>query len=111
MSVYPCTIKCSVANSAHWQTLAMEYHPDYMQMWKLDKDTWVRIGNKVTFTDNTIPPTLRTVPRKAVKPLYWYVGSLFFSYGKTPIREDQITNSTFEVDWFHYHPIKKKSLK
>lgn len=95
----------------NWQTLAMEYHPDYMQMWKLDKDTWVRIGNKVTFTDNTIPPTLRTVPRKAVKPLYWYVGSLFFTYGKTPIREDQITNSTFEVDWFHYHPIKKRSLK
>lgn len=90
-----------------WQELAMEYHPDYLQMWKLDGNSWVRIGNKVTFTDNSIPPTLRTVPKKAVKPLYWYVGSLFFTYGKTPIREDQITNSTFEVDWFHYHPLKK----
>lgn len=90
-----------------WQTVGMEYHPDYLQMWKLDGEQWVKIGNKVVFTDNTIPPSLRTVPKKAVKPLYWYVGSLFFTYGKTPIKEEQITNSSFQVDWFHYHPLKK----
>lgn len=91
-----------------WQMLAMEYHPDYLQMWKKDNGKWVKIGNTVKFTDNDIPPSLRTVPKKAVKPLYWYIGSLFFTYGKTPIREDQITNSSLIVDWFHFYPFKKK---
>ncbi|WP_366182547.1 hypothetical protein [Flavobacterium ovatum] len=90
-----------------WQTLGMEYHPDYMQMWMLDGNQWVEIGNKVTFTTDDTPPTLRTVPKYAVKPLYWYLGTLFFTYGKTAIREDQITNSSCEVDWFHFHPMKK----
>lgn len=90
-----------------WQILGMEYHPDYLQMWKKDGDKWVKIGNIVNFTDDDTMPTLRTVPKKAVKPLYWYMGSLYFTYGKTPIREEQIRNSSFQVDWFHFHSLKK----
>lgn len=90
-----------------WQTLGMEYHPDYIQMWKLDGNQWVKFGNTVSFSDDDKIPTLRTVPKKAVKPLYWYIGSLFLSFGKPDISEEQITNSTFEVDWFHFHSLKK----
>ncbi len=90
-----------------WQTLGMEYHPDYLQLWQIDGDTWVKIGHKVTFTENDVPPSLRTVPKKAVKPLYWYIGNLFMPHGKTKITEEQITNSTLELDWFHYHSLKK----
>ncbi|WP_111708271.1 LamG domain-containing protein [Lutibacter citreus] len=92
-----------------WQILGMEYNPDYLQMWKKDGEQWVKIGNKVTFTNNGEIPSLRTVPKKAVKPLYWYIGNLFMPHGKTEIQEDQITNSTLEVDWFHFYPLKKNS--
>lgn len=94
-----------------WQTWGMEYHPDYLQMWKKDENGWVRVGNKITFTNNEMPPSLRTIPEKAAKPLYWYIGNLFLPQGKTEIQEDQITNSTFEVDWFHYHPLLKSVMK
>lgn len=91
-----------------WQTWGMEYHPDYLQMWKLEGDQWVKVGNTVTFTDDSVTPTERTVPKKAVKPLYWYLGNLFLPHGRTEIQEDQITNSTFEIDWFRYHPLAKE---
>lgn len=89
-----------------WQTWGMEYHPEYLQMWLLDGDKWVKVGNLVKFSDNETMPSLRSVPKKAVKPLYWYIGNLYMPHGKTEIQEAQITNSTFEVDWFRFHPIK-----
>ncbi|WP_109830913.1 LamG domain-containing protein [Reichenbachiella versicolor] len=91
-----------------WQTWGMEYHPEYLQMWYLDSEEWVKVGHRINFSENDVAPSLRTVPNKARKPLYWYLGNLFLPQGKTPIQEEQITNSTFEVDWFHYHPLKTK---
>lgn len=90
-----------------WQVLGMEYHPEYLQLWQIDGDEWVKIGHKVFFTDNDVTPSLRTVPKKAIKPLYWYIGNLFLPHGKKAITEDDITEATLEVDWFRFYPIKK----
>ncbi|MDO6736353.1 hypothetical protein [Wenyingzhuangia sp. 2_MG-2023] len=89
-----------------WQTLGMEYHPEYLQLWQIDNGEWVKIGHRVVFTNNDVKPSLRTVPKKAVKPLYWYIGNLFMPQGKTKVTEDQITDCTFLVDWFHFHKLK-----
>ncbi|MDO6801341.1 hypothetical protein Q4595_02655 [Wenyingzhuangia sp. 1_MG-2023] len=89
-----------------WQTLGMEYHPEYLQLWQIDNGEWVKIGHRVVFTNNDVKPSLRTVPKKAVKPLYWYIGNLFMPQGKTKVTEDQITDCTFLVDWFHFYKLK-----
>lgn len=89
-----------------WQTLGMEYHPEYLQLWQIDEGKWVKIGHKVTFTSNDVAPSLRTVPKKAVKPLYWYIGNLYMPQGKTKVTDDQVIECTLEVDWFHYHELK-----
>lgn len=92
-----------------WQTWGLEYHPEYLQMWKKDGDTWVKVGHTVIFTDNDIKPTLRTVPRQALCPLYWYIGNLYMPQNTDkPIREEEITNSTLQVDWFHFYPFAKE---
>ena len=96
-----------IGRSGHdqWQVWGMEYHHDYLQMWKKDGEDWVKVGNTIVFTEDEIIPSSKTVPRKAVKPLYWYIGNLFLPHGNTEIQEEQISNSTFEVDWFHFHPV------
>jgi len=92
-------------NYDQWQTWGIEYHPEYLQMWLLDKGTWVKVGHTVIFTENDIKPTLRSVPKQAVKPLYWLIGNLYMPQNtNVPIKEEQITNSTLEVDWFHFYP-------
>lgn len=99
-------------NFNEWQVWGMEFHPEYLQMWKKDNDIWVKVGHTIIFTDKDIKPTIRTVPRHTVHPLYWYLGNLYMPQNKKiPIREEQITNSTLEVDWFHFYPLKKSSEK
>ncbi|WP_033194542.1 LamG domain-containing protein [Ochrovirga pacifica] len=90
-----------------WQTMGMEYHPDYLQLWLVDEGEWVPVGHRIHFTDNNVKPSLRTVPKKAVKPLYWYIGNLYMPQGKAAVTEEQITECTFEVDWFHFYDLKK----
>jgi hypothetical protein len=94
-------------NHDKWQTWGMEYHPDYLQMWEKEYGKWVVVGNRVHFTNDDITPSLRTVPKKAVKPLYWYIGNLFLPHGSTEIQEDEISNASLEVDWFHFYALNK----
>jgi len=95
-------------NHHKWTTLGMEYHPEYLQLWKKERKEWVKIGQRITFSNNNIKPSKSTVPIKAAKPLYWIIGNLYFPLGKTSILEQEISNSRFEVDWFRYHQILKR---
>ena len=65
------------------------------------------VGLQFRVTENDVKPSLRTVPKKAVKPLFWYIGNLYMPQGKAKFPEEEITECTFEVDWFHFHPLSK----
>ena len=38
--------------------------------------------------------------------MFWYIGNLFLDQNPDKIKEYQITNSAFDVDWFRYYPYK-----
>lgn len=92
-----------------WQVWGLEYHPDYIQMWKKTGNRWDKKGEIVHFVNNINDATKTTIPKAARQEMFWYLGNLYLPQGRTPIREDQITNSTLQVDWFRFYPYTEDS--
>lgn len=88
-----------------WQIWGLEYHPDYLQMWKKEGKVWTKQGRLIKF--NNQKPSLNSIPKSCRKPMFWYLGNLYLPHGKIPIKKSEITDSTLEVDWFRFHPFKK----
>ena len=92
-----------------WQIYGLEYATTYLQMWKRTSTGWEEQGRRVVFNDDT--PSIGSIPNVARSSMFWYIGNLFLDQNPDKIKEYQITNSAFDVDWFRYYPRNLSSSK
>lgn len=96
-----------------WQTLGLEYTPEYIKLWQWENGNWKHIGKRVvTFVeDDEVTPennyTINTIGKKARKPVFWVLGNIVARYILAKV-EDGTTKHTMsdlsvDFDFFRYY--------
>lgn len=89
-----------------WKRLGLEYHPEYLQLWEVKDHEWLKLGRRIIFDNKK--PTIGSIPKACATPMFWYIGNLFNPYKNQKFVEEEVTNSTLEVDYFRFYPIKNE---
>ena len=80
-----------------WETIGLEYHPDYMQVWELVNGSWHKLGRKIHAGD----VQSRTVMKKScMQNMHWIISNAYF-----PHANGTNDDSWLFVDFFHFYPL------
>ncbi|GIZ09659.1 hypothetical protein [Flavobacterium sp. UMI-01] len=83
-----------------WETVGLEFNPDYMQAWEYVNGQWQKLGRKVPAGD---VQTRDTMKRTCFQNMHWILSNGYFGHAKG---SDQ--DSWLDVDYFYYFPLKNK---
>jgi hypothetical protein len=97
-------IKKVTDNFHAWRQLGLEYNPKYLQLWEVLNGEWTKMGRKIVFNHKT--PSLSSIPKECASQMFWYLGNLFNPYKNQKFEEKEVTNSTLEIDYFRFYPLK-----
>ncbi|QVY66123.1 hypothetical protein [Polaribacter sp. Q13] len=102
-----------------WQTLGLEYTPEYIKLWQWKNDEWVHMGKRVVKfvdEDETNPEskyTINTIGKNARNPAFWYLGNIVAGYVlekvEKGINKHTINDLSVDFDFFRYY--RHKSLE
>lgn len=96
-----------------WQTIGLEYSPEYFKLWEWKNGKWQPMGDRVVRfveDDAEVPEskyTLATMGKKARTPVFWLIGNVVSRY-LYPKIEDGSTqkaknNMNVDFDFFRYY--------
>jgi hypothetical protein len=80
-----------------WETIGLEYHPDYMQVWEFVNGNWKTLGRKVVAGDEQSKTVMK---RSCMQNMYWIISNVYF-YHSQGVDGD----SWLHVDFFHFYPL------
>ncbi|MGY6649703.1 hypothetical protein [Wenyingzhuangia sp. IMCC45574] len=82
-----------------WETVGLEYHPDYMQAWELVNGKWQKLGRKVPAGDEQSRDVMK---QTCMQNMYWIISNGYFGHAN-----GSDDDSWFYVDYFHFYPLKE----
>lgn len=109
-----CIMKGDVERFGNsWQTIGLEYTPEYFKVWEWKDEKWSHIGDRVVKfveEDPDIPEksyTIGTMGKRARTPVFWILGNVVSRY-LYPLIEDgtvkkAMNNMTVDFDYFRYY--------
>jgi hypothetical protein len=96
-----------------WQTIGLEYTPEYLKLWKWTNGEWIHMGNRVVKfveEDKAIPEskyTLHTIGKNARKPAFWLLGNIVARYVLAKVENGTNTHTmndlSVDFDFFRYY--------
>ncbi|NIJ45931.1 hypothetical protein FHR24_002402 [Wenyingzhuangia heitensis] len=96
-----------------WQTLGLEYTPEYIKLWQWKNGKWEHIGERVVHfveEDVTTPEkkyTLSTIGKNARQPTFWVLGNIVAGYILKKVEEGTTTHTMNDLatdfDFFRYY--------
>lgn len=85
-----------------WETIGLEYHPDYMQVWEFVDGSWKKLGRRVNAGDVQSATTMK---RSCMQNMYWIISNVYF-YHSNGVDGD----SWLHVDFFHFYPLAESPV-
>ena len=96
-----------------WQTIGLEYTPDYLKLWKWDEDDWVCYGERVVrfVDDDMVNPEIKysinSIGKKARKPCFWLLGNIVAGYINERVEKgtnmQTMDDMSVDFDFFRYY--------
>ncbi|MDV7185896.1 hypothetical protein R3X25_01280 [Lutibacter sp. TH_r2] len=96
-----------------WQTIGLEYTPEYLKLWKWTNGEWVHMGNRVVRfveEDETNPEskyTISTIGKNARKPAFWILGNIVARHVLAKVENGTNTHTindmALDFDFFRYY--------
>ena len=80
-----------------WETIGLEYHPDYMQVWEFVNDRWHRLGRRISAGDVQSRTTMK---RTCMQNMHWIISNVYFHHANGT--DD---DSWLFIDYFHFYPL------
>lgn len=100
-----------------WQTLGLEYTPEYLKLWQWIDGEWKHIGNRViNFVEDDLQTpensyTLSTIGKKARKPVFWVLGNIVARHIAAKINKGinkhTMNDLSVDFDFFRYYRHKE----
>lgn len=105
--------------SEEWQTIGLEYTPEYLKIWGWNNGKWEHIGDRVVSfieEDKLVPEksyTINTIGKSARTPCFWLLGNVVSRYLLPSIDNGTVKRTmndmTVDFDFFRYY--RHKSTK
>lgn len=102
-----------------WQTIGLEYTPEYLKLWEWKNGEWIHMGKRVVKfieEDETNPEskyTISTIGKNARKPVFWYLGNIVARHVLAKVEngtnKHTINDLSVDFDFFRYY--RHKSTK
>lgn len=96
-----------------WQTIGLEYTPEYLKLWQWKNGKWVHMGNSVVRfveEDKANPEskyTISTIGKNARKPAFWLLGNIVARYVLAKVKDGSNTHTindlSVDFDFFRYY--------
>lgn len=82
-----------------WETVGLEFTPDYMQAWEFVNGAWQKLGRKVPAGKEQSRDVMKA---NCFQNMHWIISNGYYGH-----KEGSDKDSYFDVDYFHYYPYKK----
>jgi hypothetical protein len=96
-----------------WQTIGLEYTPEYLKLWQWNSGKWNHIGERIVqfveedLTNPESKYTLNTIGKNARKPAFWYLGNIVARYVLEKVEDGTNTHTmndlSVDFDFFRYY--------
>jgi hypothetical protein len=100
-----------------WQTIGLEYTPEYFKLWEWKNGKWVHLGKRIVhFVDDSevsseVNYTISTIGKKARQPVFWILGNIVAGFVLKKIDEGTnkhtMNDLSVDFDFFRYYRHKK----
>ncbi|GAA4236419.1 hypothetical protein GCM10022291_20710 [Postechiella marina] len=102
-----------------WQTIGLEYTPEYIKLWQWKNGEWAHMGKRVVkfVKEDEVNPeskyTISTIGKSARKPTFWYLGNIVAGFILEKVENGTNTHTikdlSVDFDFFRYY--RHKSTK
>lgn len=93
-----------------WQVNGLEYHPNYLQLWKKNGNKWVKDGKRVPI--NKKSNTDYRLNKYFAKAGYWILSNKYhfedtkrLFNGNPPLEDFKFEDSWLHIDYFRFYPL------
>ena len=96
-----------------WQTIGLEYTPEYIKLWEWKNGEWVHMGKRVVkfVEESEANPerkyTISTIGKKARQPMFWYLGNIVAKHVLAKVEKGTNTYTmndlSVDFDFFRYY--------